>query len=115
MTQKLKSFYFKYITIQNMLIISLVFCLTSLSLFNLSLIFYNPPKPVLAKTNNYAGVEFWQNFLALHPTYFNGWVELSSLQIQNGDLEAARESYSHAFRINPNSEELIILKLKLGV
>ena len=104
----------KYLTKEGLLIISLMVCLSFITAFNLALIFYVPPSNIEAKVNETSTkIQFWQNFLIVHPTYFEGWVELSNLHIENGDLINAQFAYQNAYKINPNSEKLILLKLKL--
>jgi hypothetical protein len=105
----------KYFSKQNIIIVSLLVCLLSISFLNFTLFFYEPPKIAHAKVDpNSAKIEFWNNFLILHPKYFEGWIELCNLELKSGNLEAANVAYANAFQINPNSEELKILRLKLG-
>lgn len=116
MIKRVKNVILKYFNKENIAIILLISCLIIISVFNISLIFYSPPKITETKQDLLNPKEaFWKNFLALHPTYFEGWIELGTLQIRSGDFESAKNSYQKAFAINPNSEKLLSLKQKLGV
>jgi len=57
----------------------------------------------------------WENFLKENPSYFEGWVKLSELKLQVGDINGAKEAYQKAFQIDPNSEEVKSLEKKLGI
>jgi len=101
---------------QNLLMASLMFSLTAVSFLNLVLILYKPPQVVEAKTISITQkISFWTNFLSVHPTYFEGWVALSNLHISSKNMSEAKSAYQKAFAINPNSQELAILKIKLGL
>ena len=116
MFERIKKSYQNYLTQNNLVVIFLILCLTTLTFFNVSLIFYSPPTIVEAKEDVISSkIDFWEDFLSSHPTYFEGWVELSNLQLQKGFKDEAILSYNNAFRIDPNSEKLIILQLKLGL
>jgi len=100
----------------SILIASLIVSLTSIVILNISLIFYEAPKVVYAQNTQIdRQIDFWENFLEVHPSYFSGWVQLANLEIIKQNKEAALESYYRAYKINPNSEELILLRLKLGI
>lgn len=57
----------------------------------------------------------WENFLKENPSYFEGWVKLTELKLQIGDLSGAKEAYRKAFQIDPNCEEVKSLEKKLGI
>ena len=90
------------------------FLLIALSLFNLSLSIFSRPKIVYSAYNpTQKKITFWQSFLEAHPTYFEGWIELSVLQLKSGDKEAARYAFVRARKINPNAEEIKNLSREL--
>ena len=49
---------------------------------------------------------YWEEFLAANPTYLDGWIELTRINISLGDNSAARIAHQKAEEINPNSEKL---------
>ncbi len=57
----------------------------------------------------------WEDFLKDNPGYFEGWVKLSELKLQIGDLSGAKEAFQKAWKIDPNSEEIKSLEKKLGI
>lgn len=59
-------------------------------------------------------ISFWEDFLAKSPTYFDGWVELSSLMNSLGNEEAAQMAFNKAREIKPNSDKLEALENLLG-
>jgi hypothetical protein len=116
MFKNINTKYLKYFYRQNFILISLVLCLLSVSILNLTLYLYLPIKTVEAKQDNTnKQVLFWNNFMYDNPTYFKGWIELSNLKLKQGNLAEAKYYYGKAFEINPNSDDLAILKIKLGL
>lgn len=59
---------------------------------------------------------FWERLLTSHPTYFTGWIELTKVEIQLENIEAAKIALIKAREINPNLEEVTMLSevLKLN-
>ena len=49
---------------------------------------------------------FWETFLAEHPDYFPGWMELAKIDKDNGNPLKSFEDLSRAKSINPNSPAL---------
>jgi cytochrome c-type biogenesis protein CcmH/NrfG len=48
----------------------------------------------------------WETFLEENPTYFEGWIRLTELKLQKGDINGAKKSYQKAFAISPNSPQV---------
>lgn len=89
------------------LLFVLVLLLLSLSIFNLSIYWNARPKTIYAKLDNFEEKSnFWYSFLTVHPDYFQGWIELSKIQINQGDLKLAKESLENAKVLNPNAPEI---------
>ena len=89
----------------------LMIVLTTLTIFNISYYYFSKPKvSYIVKDTVDSKISFWKSFLALHPSYFEGWVELSRLDIQNGDKSGAITAFHNAWKINPNSIEAQRLK-----
>lgn len=82
--------------------------ITALSFFNLSVYFNNRPTVIHAETKNDYDIKivFWESFLASHPDYFDGWIELSKLQLKIGNIKSAEAAYDKAKKIKPNANEL---------
>lgn len=59
-------------------------------------------------------IAFWQEFLAKNSTYFDGWIELATLNFEAGDKESGYSALNKAHQINPNSEKLRMLEESLG-
>ncbi len=66
------------------------------------------------ESSNYEEKVFWLNFLKANPRYLDGWIELTKIDIANGDVQGAKENLKKAFEINPNSEKLKSLEDFLG-
>ena len=49
-------------------------------------------------------IEYWNVFLAKHPGYLPGWLELAKLELENGDVSNALFAVNRAKMIDPNSE-----------
>jgi len=58
-------------------------------------------------------ITFWQNFVNSNPSYFDGWVELSTLKLESDDIQGSLFAYQKALEINPNSTRLSELRLRL--
>ncbi len=85
-----------------------------ISLLNVKSIFTKPKMEVLGATDTVKEeIMFWEGFLKESPTYMAGWVELTKLEIERGNIDAARLYFDKAQTINPNSEILEDLKKKL--
>ena len=93
----------------------LLVVLTTLTIFNLAFYLFSKPKVKYVVQNSPdKEVSFWQTFLESHPYYIEGWIQLTKLDIQNGDKSNAQIALENAKKINPNSEEVINLKKELG-
>lgn len=46
--------------------------------------------------------EYWDDFLAKHPTYIDGWERMSEIEFMLGDYNSSEKSIEVANRINPN-------------
>lgn len=58
--------------------------------------------------------KYWENFLKENPNYLPGWLELTNIYLEEGEVENARESLSKAKKINPNSPEVKDLQKRLS-
>jgi tetratricopeptide (TPR) repeat protein len=59
-------------------------------------------------------IDSWKDFLEKNPTYFPGWIQLANLYINSGMKDQALEAYQQAKKINPNAEDLVLLKIKIN-
>lgn len=50
--------------------------------------------------------EYWNDFLATHPSYLDGWIELTRIYLEEGNTVKARESFNKAYEISPNSRKI---------
>ncbi len=92
-----------------------LFLLLCLSIFNISFFINSKPKILFAKTDDRdQKVKLWKAFTTEHPDYFEGYVELSKLELVKGNFEEAMKYYLIANSINPNSEKVIELKKRLA-
>lgn len=89
-----------------------------LASFNVNAFLLNS-KVLGAKTENAKALvdeeKYWEDFLALHPTYLDGWIELSKIEYGKGNINYALGAFNTAKAINPNSpkiKELANLLLK---
>ena len=94
--------FFTYIT---------VCVLLGLSIFNLQLYFNkkNVSLPqVLGERSDQLNEDkrFWQEFVSDNPTYLDGWVMLTKVNLELGNLEEAKVAFEKARTINPNSDEI---------
>src|SRR4030066_440719 len=88
----------------NALYLCLMIGLATLTIFNISFYLYSKPEiAYVVKDPISSRISFWQTFLASHPTYFEGWIELSKLKMENGDISSAEFAFQNAWRLNPNS------------
>lgn len=91
-----------------------VFIVMLISLLNVNSIFTKPKMEVLGATDTVKEeIMFWEGFLKENPTYMTGWVELTKLEIERGNFDAARLYFDRAQTIDPNSEILEELKEEL--
>ncbi len=49
---------------------------------------------------------YWENFLSKNPTYLDGWIELSIIELNLGDKNYALGAFNTARAINPNSQSV---------
>lgn len=57
---------------------------------------------------------FWEEFVAENPTYLDGWIELTEINLELEDTEAAKFSLKTAEEINPNSSKVKELRTLVG-
>jgi hypothetical protein len=94
----------------------LLFCcfllvLSALTVSNISVYFNSKPKIIYANNDSITHrVGFWKTFLYSHPQYFEGWVELTKLELKIGNIDGAKATFAKALEINPNSEEISSLR-----
>ncbi len=50
--------------------------------------------------------EFWLEFLKENPGYLEGWIQLATMEYEEGNLVMADEYYLKAKQIDPNSTKL---------
>lgn len=92
----------------------LLIILITLTLFNLSFYFYSKPKVSYTPTNTTnQEISFWQSFLTSHPSYIEGWIALAKLDLRKGDKIGAEIAVQKAWKIDPNSVEILSLKNKI--
>lgn len=95
----------------------LVYCcvivILALSIFNIFLYLAIPTNNILGYTteanrgNNLTNEKtFWINFLEKNPGYFQGWIELTKINLDLDKLEEARRTFQKAREINPNSKAI---------
>ena len=97
----------------NLLVYCCVIVILALSLFNLFLYITLPFENVLGDNTN-ANIKsglidekiYWINFLEKNPGYFQGWIELTKINLKLDKLEEARGTFQKAREINPNSEAI---------
>lgn len=46
--------------------------------------------------------KYWEEFLSLNPTYYDGWKRLSTLEIILGETKSSKSSLEVAKRIDPS-------------
>jgi cytochrome c-type biogenesis protein CcmH/NrfG len=95
----------------------LVYCcvivILALSLFNIFLYLAIPTNSILGN-NTEANLEnkltkektFWINFLEKNPGYFQGWIELTKINLKLDKPDEARGTFQKAREINPNSDAI---------
>jgi LEA14-like dessication related protein len=97
----------------NVLVASIMIVLISIFIFDITLYFTSKSKvkfiekPVLGEnTNSKEEIDYWRSFLVENPNYFSGWLTLSKLEFDTGNVYNAQEDLDRARQINPNSEKL---------
>lgn len=94
-----------------------------LTLIGVSLNHFLAIKQVLGTTTDFqaknseglvAEKAYWQNFLKENPSYIDGWLELTQVNLTLGDRTAASESYNKAREIDPISIKLAPFKEVFG-
>lgn len=60
--------------------------------------------------SNLSEESYWKEFLSNNPTYFDGWIELTNIEIVTGNKDAANKAFLAAEKINPNSDKIIQLR-----
>ena len=74
--------------------------LITLSIFNLSFYVYSKPEiSYLYKNDMEKRIIFWKSFLDSHPSYFEGWIELSRLEFKNGNQKGAQVAFLKAWKV----------------
>jgi len=100
--KKFASIFFTYFAVCILLV---------LSVFNLKLYFRTNQEvssQVLGEKSDREEKDklFWQEFVSANPTYQEGWVMLTRVNLELGNIEEARIAFEKAREINPNSEEI---------
>ena len=104
------------ISLSSLYILCVTLILIALSIFNLAFYLFKENREVLGTTTETSNeIGFWYDFLANNPTYKDGWLELARLEYDEGNLASAKESLEQAEKIDPNSEELLLMREKLGL
>ena len=104
------------ISLSSLYILCVTLILIALSIFNLAFYLFKENREVLGtKTETSKEITFWYDFLANNPTYKEGWLELAKLEYERGNFASAKEALEQAEKIDPNSEELLWLREKLGL
>ena len=76
----------------------------------------SPPTKVLAANYDLdAEMFFWENIIHKYPTYVDGLVRLSFLEIQRGNITKAQNYLLMALKLNPNAKSVIEAKKTLGL
>lgn len=90
-------------------LVAFAFLVLLLTLANLKIIFMKPGvQKVLGVKNTYdKNKAYWLEILSYYPDYFPGWIELTKLELEEGNLEKARDAFIKAGEIMPNSKELV--------
>lgn len=57
---------------------------------------------------------FWEDFIVENPTYLDGWIELTKINLKLEDIESAKFSLKMAEEINPNSIKVKELRTLIG-
>ncbi len=75
-----------------------------LTLLNLQLLskYKAEEKDVLGATARSEQKTFWVNLLNNEPEYLPGWIELTKLEKESGNLKSFNESLNKALEIDPN-------------
>lgn len=58
-------------------------------------------------------IKYWTNYVAEHPTYLPGYVEIATLEKSCGNKEAALNAVLKGKGVNPNNAELLLLEKQL--
>ncbi|KKR00092.1 MAG: hypothetical protein UT24_C0017G0018 [Candidatus Woesebacteria bacterium GW2011_GWB1_39_12] len=104
------------ISLSSLYVLCVILILIALSIFNLAFYLFKENREVLGTTTETSNeIGFWYDFLANNPTYKDGWLELARLEYDEGNLASAKESLEQAEKIDPNSEELLLMREKLGL
>ena len=96
-----------------LLIYCSVIVILALSIFNIFLYLAIPSNSILGN-NTEANLEnnlthektFWINFLEKNPGYFQGWIELTKINLKLNKPDEALGTFQKAREINPNSETI---------
>lgn len=95
--------------------------LITLSIFNFSLFNWQQFKTigqnsVLGTQNEIEReLDYWYNMVSQHPNYIVAWLEIAKLENLRGNQQAVKNAIKFAEAIEPNIEELIKTKKKLGL
>lgn len=100
-----------------------IFLILALSLFNVAnsnefLFIPAKEKRVLATETESINQEgklleekkYWESLFLLHPTYFEGWIEMARIEFSLGNINNFFQALEMARELNPNSEKLKNLK-----
>ena len=101
-------------------VLTFLFILASILLIVLSSLILSanpsPPIKVLAANNNLdEEMVFWENIIWKYPTYVDGLVRLSFIELQRGNIKKAQDYVLLALKVNPNAKSVIEAKKTLGL
>lgn len=63
-----------------------------------------------AETNNLNEKTFWLDFLKDNPSYIDGWIALTKIELDLGNYQEAKLYFEKAKVIDPNSQKLKTLE-----
>jgi hypothetical protein len=95
--------------------------LTALSVLNISYYYSQQYKAfskqlVLGTTSTTdSRLDYWYSVAVEHPNYIIAWLEIAKLESDRGNSIAVLNAINFAEAIDPNFEELLAIKKKLGL
>lgn len=72
------------------------------------------PKTVLGESTNIPETQYWEDIIKDYPNYLPAYLELINLNLNSGNLDQAKNLMIKAKALNPNSEELKNLELRIN-
>jgi tetratricopeptide (TPR) repeat protein len=105
----------------NLPLLTVAFIFTSLSSFHINSRFskkiIEPSQTLGEKTENTFEKQkkFWLNYLKQNPHYIDGWLELTKIEYELGNVTRAIQYLEKAKNINPNLSKVKETEMKLGL